>query len=155
MNHLRNALVTLSVTWLLALGALAEHSIEPRELYGRLIAPCCWNQTLDIHDSELATQLRVEIAERLARREPELSIEDDLARRFGERIRAVPRAQDPRQSMALAVTGTMVFVLAGLLLLALRWTRKRAIQGEESLLAEELRSEYEARLDRELARVDS
>jgi cytochrome c-type biogenesis protein CcmH len=162
LNHLRNALLTLAVTFSLTLAAHAEHHVESREIYGRLLAPCCWNQTLDIHDSELATQLRGEIADRLEHGEVALGIEDDMALRFGERVRAVPRARDPRQSMALAVTSAMLLVLAGLLLVAVRWKRRRELpraeQQEERMLAmlpDELREEYEARLDRELAHVES
>jgi len=159
MNNLRNALATLSVTFLLAFAARAEGGTDPGEVYGRLIAPCCWNQTLDIHDSEIATQLRVEIAERLKHGETSLVIEDDMARRFGERIRAVPRASDPRQSMALMVVSVMVLALLGLFALALRWTRRRAQladpHGEEAALAAELIAEYDARLDSELTRAES
>jgi cytochrome c-type biogenesis protein CcmH len=128
--------------------AHAEHAAHADELYGRLIAPCCWNQTLDIHDSEIATQLRVEIAERLSRGELALAIEDDLAGRFGERIRAVPRAKDPRQSMALSVISALTLLLLGLFALAFRWTRARAIALEE--LSHD--DEYDARLDQELSR---
>jgi cytochrome c-type biogenesis protein CcmH len=138
---------TLALALFFASTALAEHAAHADELYGRLIAPCCWNQTLDIHDSEIATQLRVEIAERLTRGEPALAIEDDLAARFGARIRAVPRAQDPRQSMALSVVSGLTLLLLGLFVLAFRWTRARAIALEE--LADD---EYDARLDQELSR---
>jgi cytochrome c-type biogenesis protein CcmH len=159
MNHLRNALLTLGVIFLLSLVAHADRGTDPREVYGRLIAPCCWNQTLDIHDSEISTQLRVEIAERLKQGETSLVIEDDLARRFGERIRAVPRARDPRQSMALTVISAMVLSLLGLFALALRWTRRRAllldVHGDDTALADELRAEYDERLDRELSRAES
>jgi hypothetical protein len=96
MIYLRNALTTLVVMFSLALGAHADRSVEPREIYGRLLAPCCWSQTLDIHDSELATQLRVEIAEWL--RHVRSGDRGRHGSAFGERVRAVPRARDPRQS---------------------------------------------------------
>jgi cytochrome c-type biogenesis protein CcmH len=138
----------LTIVATLLLSSLAHASESPDEVYGRLIAPCCWNQTLDIHDSELATQLRGEISERLARGESSLSIEDDIASRFGERVRAVPRASDPRQSMALSIALAMVAALLSLFGLAFRWTRRRVHAVE--LGAE--RDEYDARLDRELSR---
>jgi cytochrome c-type biogenesis protein CcmH len=50
-----------------------------------LLAPCCWTQTLDIHDSEIARQLRGEIALRVARRESSESIRDDLVARYGSK----------------------------------------------------------------------
>ncbi|MET0284536.1 MAG: cytochrome c-type biogenesis protein CcmH [Polyangiales bacterium] len=158
MSYLRNALITLYVVFTVAFAAQADRGTRADELYGRLLAPCCWNQTLDIHDSALATQLRIEIAERVARGEQALTIEDDLAERFGPRIRAVPRARDPRQSMALLVAATLTLVLISLFTLAFRWTRQRAasreLHGDDALLAEELRAEYDARLERELSRAE-
>ncbi len=44
-----------------------------------LLAPCCWNQTLDIHESPLATELRSEIRRRVDEGEAAQAIEDDLA----------------------------------------------------------------------------
>lgn len=159
MNHLRNALLTLFAIFALALVVRADVGPDPREVYDRLIAPCCWNQTLDIHDSELATKLRVEIAERLQQGELPTAIEDDMAARFGERIRAVPRARDPRQTMALSMVGAMVMSLLGLLLLARRWLKRRLQllepQGEEAPWDTQPRSEYDAQLDRELSRRES
>ena len=34
-------------------------------LEGRIMAPCCWNQTIDIHGSEPSYELRREIRRRL------------------------------------------------------------------------------------------
>ena len=59
-------------------------------LEGRLLAPCCWAQTLDIHGSEIANALRREIRTRLKMGESADSIEASLVARYGERIRAVP-----------------------------------------------------------------
>ncbi|HMJ15590.1 MAG TPA: hypothetical protein VK524_29440, partial [Polyangiaceae bacterium] len=38
-------------------------------LEGRIRAPCCWNQTLDIHSSEIASALKREIRTRLRKGE--------------------------------------------------------------------------------------
>ncbi len=59
-------------------------------LEGRLLAPCCWAQTLDIHGSEIANSLRREIRARLKAGENPEAIERSLVARYGERIRAVP-----------------------------------------------------------------
>ncbi len=59
-------------------------------LEGRLLAPCCWTQTLDIHGSEIANALRKEIRARLKAGESSDAIEASLVARYGERIRAVP-----------------------------------------------------------------
>ena len=59
-------------------------------LEGRLLAPCCWAQTLDIHGSEIANSLRREIRTRLKAGETPEAIEQSLVVRYGQRIRAVP-----------------------------------------------------------------
>lgn len=62
------------------------------ELEGRLMAPCCWKQTLDVHASPSADQLRREIRTRVAAGESVDAIEADLVARHGEKLRALPRA---------------------------------------------------------------
>ena len=59
-----------------------------QDLEERLMAPCCWQQTLDVHASPLATELRAEIKQRLVRGESVETIETDLVGRYGERMRA-------------------------------------------------------------------
>lgn len=131
--------------------------VNAEEVYDRLLAPCCWNQTLDIHDSPVATSLRVEIAERLSRGEDGFAIEDDLAGRFGERIRAVPRGRDPRQTMAVSAMVAMGLSLLALWFMAWRWTQRRSAWADplsdDNALARALRGEYDDQLDRELKRA--
>ena len=55
--------------------ARAEEKVLPDQppamgevtLERRLFAPCCWSQTLDVHESELASSLRREIGSERAR----------------------------------------------------------------------------------------
>ena len=61
-------------------------------LIERLRAPCCWQQTLDVHASPIAAELRAEIRTRVAAGEDVPTIEADLVQRYGERVRAVPTA---------------------------------------------------------------
>jgi cytochrome c-type biogenesis protein CcmH/NrfF len=106
-----------------------------------------------VHESELATSLRAEIHERLRRGEPDAIIEDDLAIRFGERIRAVPRGHDPRGAVPLLVGMGMILSAAGLFWLLRRWSR-RPSHPPDSRPAMPAGDEYEARLDDELRRLD-
>jgi cytochrome c-type biogenesis protein CcmH len=62
-----------------------------KTLEGRLLAPCCWAQTLDIHESDIARALRLEVRRRLRAGESQTAIETDLVARYGERIRALPK----------------------------------------------------------------
>lgn len=127
-----------------------------RAVEGRLIAPCCWIQTLDVHESELATTLREEIQVRLARGERAEDIEDDFAARFGEHVRAVPKGGDPRPYIALftAIVGFLAGL--GLIMLVRRWTatvgRRAGATAVKPLTAP--RDSYDDRIDEELAVVD-
>ena len=60
------------------------------ELEGKIIAPCCWTQTIDIHGSPLSTELRQEIRTRLTAGESAQAIEQSLVARYGPKILAVP-----------------------------------------------------------------
>lgn len=102
----------------------SSHVPGARELEGKLIAPCCWTQTLDIHDSPIADQLRAEISQRLHRGERAATIEDDLAARYGEKIRAVPRGEDPRQALPLLVGGAMGIAAIWLVWVGISWLRR-------------------------------
>ena len=137
--------------------AVAKRAPGEASLEERLLAPCCWIQTLDMHESELATLLRAEIHERLLRGEPSVAVEDDLAARFGERIRAVPRGHDPRSTVPLLVGIGMILSATGLFLLVRRWLRRPAPLAPGGPLARggsPASDEYEARLDDELRRLD-
>jgi cytochrome c-type biogenesis protein CcmH len=124
-----------------------------RALQERLIAPCCWTQTLDAHESEVSTQLRAEIRARLSRGEAPAAIEDDLAARFGERIRAVPKGKDPLRRVPVVVGLAMVASAIGLAFVLRRWTRRREVAPNESERLDGGVDEYDARLDDELRRL--
>lgn len=146
----------------LVLGAGSAHGGEPASLAsgeaaltGRLIAPCCWVQTLDVHESEEASSLRAEIHARLLARESASAIEDDFARRFGERVRAVPRGADPR-----AVVATIFGIVAALVSVALGfmirgWTRSARSRPLVDNRTRETSADEDARLDEELRALDT
>jgi cytochrome c-type biogenesis protein CcmH len=98
-------------------------------LEGRLLAPCCWTQTLDIHGSEIANTLRREIRTRLKAGESPEAIERSLISRYGERIRAVP------DKVPLNTMGTVgwlgVAASAAFLAYLLRQWRKRSLMGQD------------------------
>jgi cytochrome c-type biogenesis protein CcmH len=121
-----------------ARGDEGAHAVE-----GRLLAPCCWTQTLDIHESEPASALRTEIHERLQHGERGAAIEDDLAARYGERIRAVNKGGDARNAIpAISAFGMLASALG-----CAAWFRKRK---RVQVAATFTRDEYDARLDAEL-----
>jgi cytochrome c-type biogenesis protein CcmH len=119
-----------------------------RELEGRLIAPCCWTQTLDIHDSPIAEELRAELGRRLKAGEPAARIEDDLAARYGERIRAVPRGEDPRVALPVIVGGAMALAVVWLAWIGLGWLKRS--RNPATAGAADSGAAYDKQLDDEL-----
>lgn len=151
------ALVLVLVT--LGPVAAAAPAVSAAYVTGRLLAPCCWTQTLDIHESELSTTLRNEIDARVRRGESATQIEDDMASRYGERIRAVPRGEEPRAKVALVSALVVLLGLGAMGATLARWLRR----GREPVVARtrgtsdaDRRAEasYDARLDAELERLD-
>ncbi|MFO0549943.1 MAG: cytochrome c-type biogenesis protein CcmH [Polyangiaceae bacterium] len=129
---------------------------DAQALESRLLAPCCWTQTLDIHESDSAQALREEIAQRLESGESSDAIEDDLASRYGDRIRAVPRGRDPRSWLAVFVGFAMLLSLLGVAVLLRRWARRsrRVAQSTNKEAERNVPDAYDARIDDELARLD-
>ena len=123
----------------------------------RLLAPCCWNQTLDMHESDLAGSLRREVRERLHAGEPASAIEDDMVARYGERIRAVDKGHDPGGAMPFLVGLGALSIGASLVVMVRRW-RRSAASARSREDAREATSKgvqrpddpYDARLDDEL-----
>jgi cytochrome c-type biogenesis protein CcmH len=117
------------------------------DVEARLFAPCCWTQTLDVHPSPIADELRAEITTRIAQGEPARTVEDDLAARYGERIRAVPREVS---SASLGVPFVVALVLAlGLLgVMARRLMRRSAATAEATPPAAPDDAAAQARADR-------
>lgn len=123
----------------------------------RLLAPCCWNQTLDMHESDLASSLRREVRARLHAGEPASTIEDDMVARYGERIRAVDKGHDPGGAMPFLVGLGALSIGALLVVMVRRWRRSAAstrpredVRDATSKVAQSPDDQYDARLDDEL-----
>lgn len=123
-------------------GASAEGELA---LQSRLLAPCCWKQTLDVHESELSTTLREEIHRRILEGEAPRAIEVSLVQRFGEKIRAVPEGGDFRNAIPLFVGGGMVLSAVGLVFVLRRWRRRS--DGDRTTGPDAPPDAYDARID--------
>lgn len=128
MNHPRSG-VALALLFTLT----SETSVfaQPRDdrarvVTSRLLAPCCYQQTLDVHESPLATELREEVGARLRAGQTPAQIEARLVSRYGERVRAVPRDHDPRGYVLALVAVAMAVAAAMLLRATRRWSRSVA-----------------------------
>lgn len=138
---------------------LSQHVPGAAALEGRIIAPCCWNQTIDIHGSPASTALRREIRARLLAGESPEAIEKSFVERYGEKILATP------QGSRLGKTGVllaMVMGAAGVGAIALlrRWQRRSGVEGGKTATAGAAapegggRDALDDRLDAELSRLE-
>lgn len=127
------------------------------ELEGKIIAPCCWTQTIDIHGSELSTQLRQEIRRRLLAGETSASIEASLVERHGAKVLAVPVG-----SRLGSAGGILIFAMGaaglGAVMLLRRWQRRSKVDsaegGESHTKPRSNDAALDARIDAELAQLD-
>ena len=133
----------------------SEPAPGERELLRKLVAPCCWNQTLDSHQGAAPDGFRAEIRSRLYAGETPAQIEADYVARYGERVRAASHSR----SMGWAALGAGVLVLgagAALVRMVLRW-RKQAPQLPENATGKGEAPKPDAldeRLDAELRAMD-
>lgn len=129
-------------------------------LDGRILAPCCWTQTIDIHGSEPAYELRREIRKRLKAGESADAIEASFVQRYSQRILAVPNSSPLgglATGLAIAFGGAGV---AGYMMLK-RWTRAGKASGaaraqkksEKGAVSSAKDEALDERLDRELSEI--
>ncbi len=118
-------------------------------LEGRLIAPCCWTQTIDIHGSEIATELRHEIRARLQAGEARDAILDDIVKRYGERILAIPK-NSPISGLALGLMALLGMGAIGAGTVLVRWRRRGGEGKKAEVRAAPERDALDDRLDREI-----
>lgn len=95
-----------------------------RALASRLMAPCCFTQTVAQHESAAAQEMRVEVRQLLAQGLTDEQIIDHYVERYGPRILAVPPAQGFNQllySMPFLVT---LCLLIGVCLALWKWYQR-------------------------------
>jgi len=149
----RRRIVTIILALALAACGHRVPSVSEREaaLEARLLAPCCWVQTLDSHQSPRASELRAEIRQRLTRGEPADRIEADLVARYGERLRAVPAGLD------VEAMGALMFAFAALASTAILIWRTRLVARRPAATGStsgDEDAELAARLDDDLDALD-
>ena len=68
------------------------HTAEVKKIAGKLMAPCCWSQTADVHTSDTAKKIQAQIREALDQGYSEKQILAAFVTEYGERILARPTA---------------------------------------------------------------
>jgi cytochrome c-type biogenesis protein CcmH len=97
----------------------ASQNALSRDIENNLIAPCCWNQPISEHQSEISDIMRKEVREMIAEGKSRNYILDYYVARYGERILAAPRARGVNllayaaPFAALLLGGFALFIFGG------------------------------------------
>jgi len=121
---------------------------------GRLMAPCCWTQTIDIHDSPVSLSMRHEIRRRLRNGESAEVIQASFVERYGAKIMAV---QDGSQLKNVFIGLSVVMGGAGVAAAMMigRWRKQNASKEASKKDAKEpKRDQWDEKLDAELKELD-
>lgn len=120
-------------------------------LEGKLLAPCCWDssrQTLDIHGSPIANELRREIRRRLKAGETPDAVQADLVRRYTTKILAAP-PDNPLAHLGTFLSLGLVGAGGLAAVFVARW-RRRSPEPKATEKPTTARDEWDERLDSEL-----
>lgn len=123
---------------------------------GRLMAPCCWTQTIDIHDSPVSLSMRHEIRRRLRNGESAEAIQASFVERYGAKIMAV---QDGNHLKNVAIGLSVVMGGAGVAAAMMigRWRKQSALKDgakPSKDAPEPARDQWDEKLDAELKDLD-
>lgn len=77
----------------LAAPSLAQNKERARALQEKLIAPCCWSESVAMHRSEIAAEMRAEIARMVQEGRSDREILDFYKAKYGTRILMEPEGQ--------------------------------------------------------------
>jgi cytochrome c-type biogenesis protein CcmH len=119
---------------------------------GRLMAPCCWTQTIDIHDSEISISMRHEIRRRLRNGESAEAIQASFVQRYGPKILAV-QANSPLKGVFIGLSIVMGGAGIASALMIGRW-RKQSKGPKAELPTGDGRDKWDEKLDAELRDLD-
>jgi cytochrome c-type biogenesis protein CcmH len=120
-----------------AIAALADRPLTPEEqqranhLYTLFVAPCCWRQSVAVHQSAQGMHVRNEIDQDVVAGKSDAAVKAALIREYGHGI-----LMDPEGTRGVLVYTVPMLALGMGLLFALGWIRRRvkADQGSETSL---------------------
>ena len=120
---------------------------------GRLMAPCCWTQTIDIHGSEISLSMRREIRRRLRNGESADAIQASFVERYGPRILAV-QPNSPLKGVFIGLSVVMGGAGIASALMIGRWRKRSNPSDSPETKRPEARDQWDDKLDRELHDLD-
>ena len=121
---------------------------------GRLMAPCCCTQTIDIHDSPISLSMRHEIRRRLRNGESPEVIQASFVERYGSKIMAVQESSQLKNvfiglSVVMGGAGIAAAMMIG------RWRKQSTPKGGPKKDAPDpARDQWDEKLDAELKDLD-
>lgn len=89
----RKTLALVAAALLLAAAVWGQASGRIRALQEKLIAPCCWSESVAAHRSEVAAEMRAEIARMVQEGRSDREILDFYKAKYGTRILMEPEGQ--------------------------------------------------------------
>ncbi|MDZ7292834.1 MAG: cytochrome c-type biogenesis protein CcmH [candidate division KSB1 bacterium] len=125
---------------------------EVNKIARQLMAPCCWSETADVHQSPAAEEVRAQIRTALQKGYTESQIINSFVATYGERILAKPKAVG--FNLLVWVLPVVAILLGGYG--AWRYLRRSSNQSAETRPVKSVSSDdpYEQRLERELKEFD-
>ena len=118
--------VFFAVVLCLALGWGAESAAErEKRLQEKLIAVCCWNESIAVHRSGTAAEMRAELHAMLADGKSDVEILNAFTAKYSKRVLAVPEGPESVVMYALpAAAGVLGLLIAWRVLR--RWLQRPA-----------------------------
>jgi len=135
---------------------------KAREIEATLIAPCCWRQPLNAHESPEANSMKREIRRLLADGKTEKQIQDRYVAIYGERILTAPRASGFNLMAYLGPALALLFGAGVVGMVVRRWKNRRpegasetaGPSGQADPPADTVSPELLRRLEAELKELD-
>jgi len=119
-----------------------------QKVENRLLAPCCYTQSIAEHGSDIAVQMRGEVAEMVAEGKSESEIVEHYRTIYGDRILIVPDGMTGRILFSLpvaiaALACLVLFVCFRKMLRSGRRERIRDVSQSRPVLSDALKEEIE------------
>ncbi len=108
---------------ILAVAATAQDPTErERALQNKLVAVCCWNESIAFHRSDTALQMRVELRQLIDQGRTDAEILGWFTTKYTGRVLMEPEGTKSAVAYALPVAAVAIGLFLVILLLR-RWTR--------------------------------
>jgi cytochrome c-type biogenesis protein CcmH len=126
----------------------ASQTAQIQKVEKRLLAPCCYTQSIAEHGSAIAVQMRGEVSEMVAEGKSESEIVEHYRSIYGDRILIVPDGMTGRILFSLpvaiaALACIVLFVCFRKMLRSGRLERTRAVSQSRPVLSDALKEKIE------------